>query len=66
MEGDGVCGADWCVLFSWRLVFVYLELLVVAIAVGRDVFRPDSGEFVSLLMRIQSKPVVAVRYRYLS
>lgn len=31
-----------------------------AIAVGRDVFRPDSRTFVELLMRIQSKSDVSV------
>ncbi|KAI0644762.1 armadillo-type protein [Trametes meyenii] len=29
---------------------------LIAIAVGRDVFRPDSGTFVELLMRIQNSP----------
>ena len=28
---------------------------LIAIAVGRDTFRPDSGEFIELLMQIQSK-----------
>ncbi|KZP09493.1 ARM repeat-containing protein [Athelia psychrophila] len=30
---------------------------LIAIAVGRDVFRPDSGTLVELLMRIQNSPV---------
>lgn len=31
------------------------EQFYIAIAVGRDIFRPDASNFVQLLMRIQSK-----------
>lgn len=31
-----------------------LILIVLAIAVGRDIFRPDANSFIELLIRIQS------------
>lgn len=59
-EGDGVRRANWWVHTNSKSILCFSDATSTAIAVGRDVFRPDSRTFVELLMRIQSKSLVFV------
>jgi importin-5 len=49
-----MCGADRCRVVSYFILLFGVLPLRAAIAVGRDVFRPDANTLVELLMRIQS------------
>ena len=55
MECAGLIGKSYSVL-SVPLVLNCSGYVSSAIAVGRDIFRPDANTFVELLMRIQSMP----------
>lgn len=57
-----MCWFNWFVpsFCVFSLVAHCQRHVAIAIAVGRDVFRPDSSTFIELLMRIQSAPP---RYR---
>jgi hypothetical protein len=54
-QGNGVCRVDWYVWPSQLVGVICLHAYNSAIAVGRDVFRPDGNTLVELLMRIQSE-----------
>lgn len=65
MEGNGMCRSHRCECYRHpAAAFTDIDLRI-AIAVGRDVFRPDSAEFVELLMRIQSMPISKVALSHL-